>query len=76
MVHIQSSSDSLFDRDVDDVEAQAIAGADDKLLSLLLRSLLGACITGSFVSKGGFIVSKTKVKIKVLNILLLSLIFG
>ena len=60
MVHVQSSSDSLFDRAIVDAEVQAIPGADDNFLALLLHSLLGACITGSFVSTGALLFLKEK----------------
>jgi hypothetical protein len=58
MVHIQSSSDSLFSRFTGDEDVQAISvfGTFGTVPSFLLRTLLlGACISGNIRSWGAFL---------------------
>ena len=71
IVHIQSSSDSLFDRGIDDAKVQDIAGAENRL-ALLLDSLLGACITGSLFQRGEYSFQNNSLS-KILNYLFLQL---
>ena len=52
IVHIQSSSDSLFDCEIEDEEVQAISVADENRRTFLFRDFVGACITGSFILRG------------------------